>query len=340
MNLIEIYKKNLGLTLLITNIVLFIIFVLIQDPFSIFSKTYEKAPKLLSIDLNQIDKIEIEIPEKNLKYQIQKIAQKKEKFKDLNEFIENTDWNYLLIQKDKKENYNIDKENLKNFLEELMGLKKYYSITKNPENDGITGISEQSPRILLYFKGNLKYDIFVGNTSLRNQTSYVYPKNDDKIYQIEGNLKSKFGYEDIYYFRNHKLLNIDKQKISKLNIILPNKTILYSKTGSDWQTLQPKPEKLQTTSFEGILEEITNIKANRFYGLNLPKEELEKLKFQIEIYYNETEDMGNLKKEILEIMGKKDYVKYFIKFNNEFYEVSLYKIEDLLEPNKLIEKKQ
>lgn len=339
MNFIKLYKKNLGFSLLITNIILFIILVLIQDPFSIFSKTYEKAPKLLSIDLSQIDKIEIEITEKNLKYQIQKIAQKKEEFKDLNEFIENTDWTFTLFQKDKKENYTIDKENLKNFLEELINLKKYYYIAKNPENDGITGISEQSPRIFLYFKGNLKYDIFIGNTSLRNQTSYVYLRNDDKIYQIEGNLKSKFGYEDIYYFRNHKLFNIDKQKIFKLNVILPNKTILYSKTGSDWQTLQPKPEKLQASSFEGILEEITNLKANRFYGLNLPKEELEKLKFQIEIYYNESENIGTQKKEILEIIGKKDYVKYFIKFNNEFYEVSLYKIEDLLEPEKLIEKK-
>lgn len=337
MKLLKLYKENLGLSLLFTNFLLFIAYLFLRDPFFLFSKTYEKAPNLLYLDWNQIDQIEVEIQDKKINYVLKKINQKKENIKDLKAFLEHTEWNFFLKIDNKEEQYSLDKDNFKNLLEELTSFKKYYYLERNTENEILSGIQNSSLKIRLFYNQKLYSTLTVGYTSIRNNTTYVSLNNEDKIYQVEGNLKTKIGYDDMYYFRNHSILNLEKQKLSK--IIIPNKKIHYSKTGNDWQTLQPNPEKLQSVTFEGIIDEILNIKVTKFYDTNPPKEKMEKFDIALELYFSEENQLGETKKEVIEFIGKKDYVKYVFKYNQQFYEASLYRIEDLLEPEKIIEKK-
>ncbi|MFN3603874.1 MAG: DUF4340 domain-containing protein [Leptonema sp. (in: bacteria)] len=336
MKFLKLYKNNLGLSLFLTNIILFIVFLVLRDPFSIFSKTYDKAPNLITIDPNRFNKIEIEQKDKKITYELIKKDSKERKFKNLEELIENTEWSFLLKRENKNEEFSVDKENLKNLLNEILNFKKYYYLEKNLENEISTGIKNSNLKIQLFYDQNSKLTITVGLSSIRNNTTYIVLDNEDKIYQIEGNLRTRLGSDEIYYFRNHKIIHLDKPKITK--VLVSNKNIVYAKTGNEWQTLQPKPEKLQSSFFEGILDEIVNLKVNTFYGKDLPKDAFEKFQIILEFYIQE-ENLGETKKEVLEILGKKDYVKYLIQWKDEFYETSLYRIEDLLEPEKLTEKK-
>ncbi len=337
MRILNFYKENLGISLFSTNLILLVIYFLLHDPFFIFSKTYEKAPTLLKIDWNQLDQIQIEFLDKKIQYHLKRTNQKKEKFKDQKEFLENTEWTFSLLKENLQQEYDIDKDNFKNFLEELTNLKKYYYLEKTPENDVLSGIQSSSIKIRIFYNQKLFYTLTLGYASIRNNTTYVNLNNEDKIYQVEGNLKTKIGYDDTNYFRNHIILDIDKQKLVK--IIIPNQNLHYSKTGSDWQTLQPKPEKLQTVAFEGILQEISRLKVSKFFDQNLPKETFEKFNVIIELYFTEENQLGELRKEVIEFIGKKDYIKYIFKYKGNYYEASLYRIEDLLQPEKLIEKK-
>lgn len=337
MNLIAMYKKNLGLSLLTTNIILFLIFLVVIDPFKIINRTFQSAPKLLNLKLQEIKEIQIRFPDKKIQYTIYISEKQKKDYKkdDLKEFINNLQGK-VKIESNTIEEYELDLDNFKSFLETFLELKKYYYLPENNENKSIAGINEQSSIVKFILKNQQEIQLKVGATSIRNNSSYVLLNNDDKIYQVEGNLKLRAGYEDKYYFRNHKILNLEKTKIERLVLLSKNQRFVYAKAGNDWQLLEPKPAKIQYSSLEGILDEIINLKANRFLTQNEQEKEWEKFDLTMEIYVTET--LQNANKLTLEIMGKKDYVKYLVKYNNNFYEVSAYRIEDLIEPEKLIEK--
>jgi hypothetical protein len=338
MKFIENIKKNLGLSLFILNIILLFIFIIINDPFKLFSSTYEKAPKVFNFNLNDIQKISIKFPDKNIEYELY-INDSINKIKNIDEFIKNINGKFILMKDQNKEEYEIDKNRLKEFLETLIELKRYYALPDTSENRSIAGINDQSAKITIFYK-NKKQDILkIGYVSIRNNSSYIQFNQEDKIYQVENNLKLKAGYEDIYYFRNHQILNLEKDKIQKITIISPNKRIVYAKAAKDWQLLEPRPASLQNSAMEGILDEIVNFKANQFYNQNKP---LDKNwdNFNIKIELDIANQMDMPTKEIIHILGKKDYVKYLVEYNKQYYEVSAYRIEDLLEPEKLIETKK
>ncbi len=341
MKINDFYKKNSGIFLFITNIILFIIFIIVQDPFHLLSKVLENAPKLLKLDYKEIKEIVIDYPDKKVKYTITNITQnqdKDKKFKNVEDFINQTEWQLQIHNNQNLEKYPIDKYNLKDLLETLMDIKKYYSLPDNSENRTIAGISENSPEIRIKTK-NKEEIIKIGSVSVRNNSTYIIYDKENNIYQIDNNLKSKTGYEDIYYFRNHQFLDIDKNKIEKLIINYKNNRFTYAKTANDWQLIEPKPEKLQYSSMEGIVEEIINFKATKFYNEKNPMyKNWENMNIKMQIFMN-SGTMESSNSIELQILAKKDYVKYLIFYNNQYYEVSAYRIEDLLEPEKLIEKK-
>lgn len=337
MNLISIYKKNLGFSLFVTNIVLFLIFLIVIDPFKIINRTFQTAPQLLDINLKDLQKIYIDFPDKNVKYTITITEKQKKDYKknDIKEYI-NHIYGKVMIESYTVEEYDLDLDNFKNFLETMIDLKKYYYLPDTTENRSIAGINDKSSIIKFVLKNNQEVRLQIGSTSIRNNSSYVVLEKDDKIYQVEGNLKLKAGYDDIFYFRNHKIFQIDKTKIQRIVLRYKNQRFVYAKAGSDWQLLEPKPAKIQFSSLEGILDEMVNLKANRFLEKNIDIKEWENYNLSIEIYTSE--DLQNENKYVFEVAGKKDYVKYLLKYNNNNYEVSMYRIEDLVEPEKLIAK--
>jgi len=331
--MMEQFKKNIGLYLFILNILLFFVFFLLNDPFQLLSKTYEKAPKLLDLKLSEVQKIRIIFPDKSLEYQIE-IMDAPTKFKNLDEYIQNLSGKVIINQQE----YEIDKENLKSFIETLQDLKRYYEIPDTQENRSMAGINEKSAKIIIEYKDQKQDELKIGFVSIRNNSSYVQLNKENKIYQVESNLKIKSGYEDMDYFRNHSIFNIDKNKVQKITLIHKNSRYVYAKAAKDWQLIEPKPEKLQNTAMEGIVEEIVNFKATRFYNTQKPQDkDWEALNITIEL--DISQDLEATKKEIFMILARKSYVKYLVQYKDNYYEVSAYRIEDLLEPNKLIEKK-
>ncbi|GIX42042.1 MAG: hypothetical protein KatS3mg129_1775 [Leptospiraceae bacterium] len=333
----EYLKKNPGLSLFVLNIFLFVLFIIINDPFHLISKTYESAPKILNLELNEIQDIIIQFPDKKREYHLKLTEMYKNKNHTIEDFIKNTNWKLIIKENQKSEEYEIDKENLKEFLETLKELKRYYALPDTAENRTIAGINNNSSKIIIKYKNDKKDILKIGFVSIRNNSSYIQLNNEDKIYQVENNLKLKSGFEDIYYFRNHQITNFDKDKLQKIIVYYNNKRIIYAKTGKEWQLLEPKPANLQNSSMEGILDEINHLKATQFYNDENPLNkdwEILNLKIELEI----SREMESPSKEILNFIAKKDYVKYLLQYKNQYYEISVYRIEDLLEPEKLIEK--
>jgi|GEM_PF-2589515 hypothetical protein len=331
--MMEKIKKNLGLSLFVLNLLLFLVFLFLNDPFHLLSKTYEKAPKLLDLRLSEIQKIRITFPDKSLEYQIE-ILNAPTKFKNLEEYIQNLSGRVIINQQE----YELDKENLKSFIETLQDLKRYYEIPDTQENRSMAGINEKSAKIIIEYKNQKQDELKIGYVSIRNNSSYVQLNKENKIYQVEYNLKIKSGYEDVDYFRNHSIFNIDKNKVQKIALSYKNNRYVYAKAAKDWQLIEPKPAKLQNTAMEGIVEEIVNFKATKFYNTQKPQDkDWEALNLTIEL--DISQDLEATKKEIFMILGRKSYVKYLVLYKDNYYEVSAYRIEDLLEPDKLIEKK-
>ncbi|MCS7205870.1 MAG: DUF4340 domain-containing protein [Leptospiraceae bacterium] len=338
MKFFEIYKKNLGFSLFITNVFLFFLWMLIQDPFHLLSKAFEPSSEILKFDYKNLQNILIEFPDKGLKYTLENQSQltSEKNIKTLDDFLKQTDWKFTLsdLKTNQKEEYTIDKDNLKSFIETLLEAKQYYHLPLNSENQKLTGIHENSAKIQIQYT-NQKQDILtIGNVSVRNNSSYVVLNDEKKIFQVEGNLKTKSGYDDKYYFRNHKILTIEKDKIEKIIVEHNNQRYTYAKASTDWQILEPRPEKIGT-SIEGILDEIANLKATTFYNFQKPQEkDLEEWNVTFQIFISQPNQPPQIEK--LEFFAKKDYVKFYLKHKDQYYQVSAYRIEDLLEPQKLV----
>lgn len=343
MSILQFYKKNPGLALFFTNIVLFLFWVVVLDPFSLKKKFFEPENLVLKLDYKSLKKITIEFPEQMTAYTLTNTAEvtgntsEAKEIKTIEDFLNQTQWKFRLENRKNStvEEYDADRDNLKNLIETLTELKHYYYLPANNENRSHAGLLK--PAIFIRIETDKKQqELVVGNVSLRNNSSYVMLKDGEYIFQVEENLKTKTGFEDPYYFRNHRILSLQKDKIEKMIVETPAKRYTYIKAGQDWQILEPKPEKISTT-IEGILDEISNLKATVFYNKEKPRDkEMETWNTKIQVFISQQNEPPKI--EILEFLGKKDYVKFYLKYKDDYYQVSAFRIEDLLEPEKLIQK--
>lgn len=196
------------------------------------------AGALLSINLNDVDKIEINSNGK-----------KQELAKTSGEWIVSSSGNLKA-----------DRDDVNVLLDEAKKIKKSNTVSKNPDNKASFGVDESGTEVK-FFKGDEQLaDIFIGKSGSDFNSTYVRAAGDDNVYAAEGLIEHYFNVED---FRDLAIFNFDKEKVAEIKLEQAGKdaVILQKKDGA-WKAQWYDKFNMDEDKVQTLLNFLSDLSAN------------------------------------------------------------------------------
>ncbi|MCX7999554.1 MAG: DUF4340 domain-containing protein [Leptospiraceae bacterium] len=315
-------SKNQAFSLTILNIILAILLFFQKDPLSLFEKTYEKAPKFVSVSQEEITK-----------FSIQRDGVETDKMlftKDSGK------WQLSLRNK----NFLPDEEKIQTFLKTLLDARKFTVITSDENRQTEFGVKGSEAFLVELFKGESSLGKFhIGNLT---SGSFTYLRwNDGKeVYLVEDNLKSPMGRGALDYFIEKKMnsqgFTSNEVATIKLNHLQDNKKS-YSliKKGVDWEAETPFQGKVKKEEVDSLARSLGSLAAEEVLLEEPPTDLTERGKYEI-IYSFQSEKGGETIS--LQILGLDKSNYFYARKNNlpTVYKFTNYAFKSIVEfdPNK------
>lgn len=339
---IDIILKNPGLSLLGANAFLLVLLVLTYNPFGIGS--YERSRSILQADKGKIQAITLRYGDGtsvSLERTTEVWPPRKESVPDptgSGKAKAEVEYHWRLSASSQKETltYAADRERVRDLLSALDGMRRFYDMPATEENRKKFEIGDRSPSVSVRDDSGKEVVFRIGLTAARSDSSYLMVEGDSSIYQIETNLRPRLGVGDMSFFRDRSVLPADLtgDSLASIAILFPKHTVRIAKAGSEWQMIEPTPGKLRDDMLRPLLEDLVGWKA-RSFPAKLP-DGIKREPGRIEItYHRGSTDPGVVQ---VEMEGSKDFGSYFVRIGGTLYEISSYYLEDLKDPEKLLDR--
>ena len=358
---IRTLKENAGVTIFVTNLALTILVFFIYDPFGLTVRDYNSSAPLLAADQTRVSKIEIidpnisgkkiiltkgsKLPEPEAGSKTKPSDPGKTKFAGPR-FAWKLD---IQDQKDValSESYGADQDRVDDFFERLSELKRYYSVKRSPEKDKTLEMYVNKNGD--YYSLSVKFHMGDGKTHTlytgrsKGGESYVRLDQENDIWLVRSNIKSRVGAGELFYFRNRRFLpgNVSSDDIVSVEAKFKGSTpdLRLSKSGPTWSLEKPLQARANLSAVSSLLGDITGWKASAFPE-KTPEGLDKKRAFDLTLNFNSQTGPAQIQ---LEVLGEKNstfYVKR--KDKSEYiYEVYSAYLGDLFDAEKkLTEKSQ
>lgn len=188
----------------------------------------------------------------------------------------------------------------------------------------------QEPYLELKVKTKINdYTFKIGDKTPVGNNRYIYNVNSNKLLAIGNSALNRFK-KKISDFRLKRILDLPKDKFSKIKLINSKENILLVKNNLTWSINKPIKANVDNTKINKLISNIYNFEVSDFVSTNFnPKSKrlIKKLTYIINLKYN---DKTN--EEILKVYKSKKDDKYYVKLkgNNEYYIINKSKF-DLLD---------
>ncbi len=310
-------NQNIAFSLTTVNLVLAITLFFQKDPFSLFEKTYEKAPSFLKIALEEIDKFTLE-------------REGLEKDKML--FTkESGKWKLAIRNKD----FLPDEEKIQTFLKSLLEAKKFTVITEDENRHTEFGVKGNEAFVVEIFnKENLVGKFHIGNLATGGFT-YIRWKDGKEVYLVEDNLKTVMGRGALDYFIQKKMSsqNFNSNEISSIKFNhLQDEKKSYSllKKGEEWELESPTPIKLKKEEIDSLARSLASLSAEEVLLEDPPTDLTERNRYEI-TYSFQSEKGGET--VYLQILGKDKSSYFYARKNNlsTIYKFTNYSLKSIVD---------
>ncbi|MCE9598004.1 MAG: DUF4340 domain-containing protein [Spirochaetia bacterium] len=337
-------RTNPGLSLLGANLGLLIIWLVIQDPLGVIKTGYAGASPVLRASESLVTSVEIENPEKGslLKLNRKEIIQGDPKEKKEPQYS----WEFVRTVNGKTDVFAADRDRVRDLFSSIEKAKRYYSISRTPENEKVAEMTKDSEgrltclQIRLGMENGKTGKLYIGKSSLRGNDSYIRVDDENDIYIVEENLRTTSGGGDVDFFRNRRIFpEFAKDSVMQVNATVGGKQIQLSRSGNIWQMISPVPAALNASEMNLLLSDILDWKAIAFP--QQPAADLDRKKaMTLEIVQKPNMTDSRIFK--FEVLGQKDYSSYVIRDEKgTLYEVTAVYLSHLYDPQeKLVEKER
>ena len=241
--------KNTNIRLLCINLFLLVTGFLLSDPLHWFESTYEKSPRFIkSGTKSDIVAIKITASPDNI------IELKK------------TESGWSVIGSGQQKDYPGDNSRIEGALERLFEMRKYYEVSANAEKYAEFEVSDNDLQIELKSAAKT-YSFILGKQGSAYNTSMVREKAEKTVYSVRGNLKSEWN-QNLDYFRNKRLVHINRENINEVTISGPVMIHLKSGEKNSW-SLEQGREFLETnpSRVNRLIDDISLLEGIEFHYL-------------------------------------------------------------------------
>jgi uncharacterized protein DUF4340 len=117
------------------------------------------------------------------------------------------------------------------------------------------GLAEPAVKISATGKDGKTQRLLVGDDVPTGGSSYAMLAGDPRVFLISSSAKTNFdkGLKDL---RDKRLLPIDFNKVSKIEIVSPKLNLAFSSNNGQWVMQAPKDVRADTSKLEGVVEKL------------------------------------------------------------------------------------
>lgn len=174
-------------------------------------------------------------------------------------------------------NLKADQEAVNTMLDKIKEIKKDDVASNNPDNKASFEVDEKGVEVKLFKGADQLADFFVGKSGSDFNSTYVKAASDDNVYITKSFIRQYFDKDD---FRDLKIFNFDKEKVSEIKLEQAGKdaVVLQKKDGA-WKAQWYDKFDMDESKVNSLLSSLANLSAKDIVqdkdaasaGLNDPK---------------------------------------------------------------------
>jgi hypothetical protein len=157
--------------------------------------------------------------------------------------------------------FNADQSNVSSTLSSLATLNSERVIDDKPSDLKQYGLDPPVVEVDITTKDNRSQKLFLGDDSPTGSSVYATRAGDPRVFTIASYLKNAIA-KNLNDFRDKRLLPVNADQISRFELIHKGQTIEFGRNKEEWQILQPKPLRADSTQVGELLSKLTDARMN------------------------------------------------------------------------------
>jgi hypothetical protein len=206
-----------------------------SDNLNVSTTPSEPAPKILTLNEADISKIEL-----------------KKKDTDAVVIERNSGGSWQIS---KPKTMAADQPAVAAMLSSLSSLVSDRLVDEKPGNLTPYGLSSPAVEVTLTDKNNGTHKLLIGDDTPTGSATYVKLDGDPRVFTIASFTKTG-AVKTLDDLRDKRLLTVDADKISKLELTVKNQQIEFGRDKDQWQIIKPKPMRADATKVDELARKL------------------------------------------------------------------------------------
>jgi Domain of unknown function (DUF4340) len=204
-------------------------------------KTSDTSPAILKLDESTITKVEL-----------------KKKDSDPIVLAKSSSGSWQITE---PKPFNADQSNVSSTLSSLATLNSERVIDDKPSDIKQYGLDPPVVEVDITTKDNHQQKLFLGDDSPTGSSVYALHEGDRRVFTIASYLKNAIA-KNLNDLRDKRLLPVNADQVSRFELIHKGQTIEFGRNKEEWQILQPKPLRADSTQVGELLSKLTDARMN------------------------------------------------------------------------------
>ena len=155
--------------------------------------------------------------------------------------------------------YSADAANVSSALSSLSALKAERVIDDKATDLKPYGLDPPAVEVNVTEKDNKSQKLLLGDDTPAGSGVYAMLAGDPRVFTIASFNKSSIN-KSLNEFRDKRLLQVNVDQVSRIQLLRKNQTIEFGRTKDAWQILQPKPLRADGFQVSQLMQKLTDAK--------------------------------------------------------------------------------
>src|SRR5205807_9721989 len=153
----------------------------------------------------------------------------------------------------------VDEPAISSILSTLSSLASERLVEEKATNVGQYGLADPKLEVDITDKNNAARKLLIGDDTPTSSGAYVQLAGDARIFTIASFTRTSLdkGLNDL---RDKRLISANPDKITRLELIVPQQDIEFSRDKQQWQILKPRPLRTDSAKVDEIVRQLVEAK--------------------------------------------------------------------------------
>lgn len=153
--------------------------------------------------------------------------------------------------------YEADQNNVSSTLSSISSLTSERVVDEKPSDLKQFGLAPPAVEVDVFEKDNKSQKLLLGDDTPTGSAVYTMLAGDPRVFTIASYNRNTIA-KTLNELRDKRLLPVSPDQISRLEIVRKNQTIEFGRNKEDWQILQPRPLRADSTKVGDLAQKLTD----------------------------------------------------------------------------------